>query len=621
MSVVTVGPKQVRGFCNTAGELLTEVVLPEAKGTREEWAAAAAAAQHVVNAAAAVQNACIARLAAIETEVLDDGTWVERHKAPGYVALDCAAILSGALNVTATHAEHRVIAAVALAADGPAGTIAETGLGGLHDAMRAGRLDPYRAGVIVDELEIAPPEVRDAVITALDPWFDVEDGPHLRRRTRTHLARISPDLLRQRAEKARANSGLRRWVDQPGVDTWEGTFPSEEAAQAWAAIDALAQQYVQDGTCTTIERARAKALTDLVAGNSTVQYVVTLTVPATLTEATTEVSRAAPATADTATSTVVSTEPGSTAAPRVDAPNAGDLIEVGGLRPGDQALVARGWLDAVLAGASGSTTLAGCHPVTGALLADDHPPGPTRPSPRSNGHKASTDHTRRNDDPPPTRPEPADSADPPVGRTSYRPSPGMAALVKARDGRCRFPGCAIAARFCDLDHVRPWPAGPTHPTNLICLCRRHHRTKQRHGWHVALSDDGTTTWTDPTGRQRTTWPRDALHALVLARPTTDTADGQAPAAVGRAPVTQLRTEIPDGPHSHLEFVLEHLGAAPAGTTPATRTSWREHRGPHRTDLTRSTRTGATIETDPGTPWPHHRSRRSTRCRFDDPPPF
>ena len=159
------------------------------------------------------------------------------------------------MNVTATHAEHRVIAAVALAADGPAGTIAETGLGGLHDAMRAGRLDPYRAGVIVDELEIAPPEVRDAVITALDPWFDVEDGPHLRRRTRTHLARISPDLLRQRAEKARANSGLRRWVDQPGVDTWEGTFPSEEAAQAWAAIDALAQQYVQDGTCTTIERA------------------------------------------------------------------------------------------------------------------------------------------------------------------------------------------------------------------------------------------------------------------------------------------------------------------------------------------------------------------------------
>src|SRR5215218_5845677 len=146
---MTVGPEQVRGLCDAARELLTGVVLARATGTREEWAAASAAAQHVLNAAAAVQDACIARLAAIETEVLDDGTWVERHKAPGYVALDCPAILSGALKITAVHAERRVVAAVQLAADGPAGTTTETGLGGVHDAMRAGRLDPYRAGVVV----------------------------------------------------------------------------------------------------------------------------------------------------------------------------------------------------------------------------------------------------------------------------------------------------------------------------------------------------------------------------------------------------------------------------------------------------------------------------------------
>ena len=65
-------------------------------------------------------------------------------------------------------------------------------------------------------------------------------------------------------------SGLRRWVDEPGVDRWEGTFPSEDAARAWAAIDALARRYVTDGACATIEGARAKALTDLVAGNATI---------------------------------------------------------------------------------------------------------------------------------------------------------------------------------------------------------------------------------------------------------------------------------------------------------------------------------------------------------------
>ena len=38
----------------------------------------------------------------------------------------------------------------------------------------------------------------------------------------------------------------------------EGTFPSEDAATAWAAIDALAHQYLTDGVCSNIERARRR---------------------------------------------------------------------------------------------------------------------------------------------------------------------------------------------------------------------------------------------------------------------------------------------------------------------------------------------------------------------------
>ena len=96
------------------------------------------------------------------------------------------------------------------------------------------------------------------------------------------LTRISPDLLVQRARRARQECGLRRWADEPGVDRWVGTFPSEEAAQAWAAIDALARTYVQDQVCPTLERARAKALTDLVTGHATIDTVLTVTVPATV---------------------------------------------------------------------------------------------------------------------------------------------------------------------------------------------------------------------------------------------------------------------------------------------------------------------------------------------------
>ena len=123
--------------------------------------------------------------------------------------------------------------------------------------MGAGRLDAYRASVVAAELEAAPPEVAATVVAALEGHFELEDAAHLRRRCRRVLARISPDLLRQRAARARAECGLRRWVEEPGVDRWEGTFPSEDAAQAWAAIDALARQYVADGECAT-HRSRAR---------------------------------------------------------------------------------------------------------------------------------------------------------------------------------------------------------------------------------------------------------------------------------------------------------------------------------------------------------------------------
>lgn len=50
-----------------------------------------------------------------------------------------------------------------------------------------------------------------------------------------------------------------------------------------------------------------------------------------------------------------------------------------------------------------------------------------------------------------------------------------------RDGTCRAPGCTVSAERCDLDHRVPWPTGPTTASNLMALCRRHHRMKS-HGY-------------------------------------------------------------------------------------------------------------------------------------------
>jgi hypothetical protein len=55
----------------------------------------------------------------------------------------------------------------------------------------------------------------------------------------------------------------------------------------------------------------------------------------------------------------------------------------------------------------------------------------------------------------------------------YTPASKTAEFVRCRDVTCRFPGCDQPAPVCDIDHPAPYPVGPTHPSNLKCLCRFH----------------------------------------------------------------------------------------------------------------------------------------------------
>lgn len=95
----------------------------------------------------------------------------------------------------------------------------------------------------------------------------------------------------------------------------------------------------------------------------------------------------------------------------------------------------------------------------------------------------------------------------------YRPSTAMDRFVRVRDQMCRFPGCTRAAVYADVDHTVAHPDGPTHPSNLKCLCRQHHLLKTfwsgRGGWTDLQLPDGTVVWTAPTGRQYRTKPGSA----------------------------------------------------------------------------------------------------------------
>jgi len=96
-----------------------------------------------------------------------------------------------------------------------------------------------------------------------------------------------------------------------------------------------------------------------------------------------------------------------------------------------------------------------------------------------------------------------------AGAMTYQPGRHLARTVRQRDRFCRFPGCATAARFCELDHVIPFPIGLTILTNMACLCKRHHRLKTHGHWSLTLSPDGVCTWVDRrTGQVHTTEPAD-----------------------------------------------------------------------------------------------------------------
>jgi hypothetical protein len=94
----------------------------------------------------------------------------------------------------------------------------------------------------------------------------------------------------------------------------------------------------------------------------------------------------------------------------------------------------------------------------------------------------------------------------------YRPSVKLAEFIRSRDVFCRFPGCGVSAEQCDIDHVVPWPYGPTHPSNLNCKCRTHHLGKTFwEGWRDEQRPDGTVIWTTPAGRRYTTMPGSRLY--------------------------------------------------------------------------------------------------------------
>lgn len=87
-----------------------------------------------------------------------------------------------------------------------------------------------------------------------------------------------------------------------------------------------------------------------------------------------------------------------------------------------------------------------------------------------------------------------------VGRKTRSIPPALRRALRSRDRGCRFPGCTHT-RFVDGHHIHHWAdGGETKLSNLVSLCRFHHRLVHEGGVKIAILDDGALRFLRADGR-------------------------------------------------------------------------------------------------------------------------
>ncbi len=324
----------------------------------------------------------------------------------------------------------------------------------LLSALEAGELFVPQARVVIRETS----SCTDAVCAAVDAAVaargrELAPGPLRRLVARTIAAAEAQDREAEAERLAQARAARRVWIhpEADGMATISA-YVTAEAARAFAlGLDTLARQ-AKAGSDRTMDQCRADVLTELplraLAESGAVRIVLNVHVPM---------------------STVLdrSNAPG-----HLDGYGPISAEHVRLLRPHAQ-------LRRVLVDVTTGRPLsvdAECTPATGNDdLADDD---------------LARDRLR-------AMLRPAVTTD--VAERQYRPSAGLARLVRLRDQGCSGPGCSQPAASSDLDHLIPYPQGPTAAWNLGPESRRCHRAKHT-GWTVQRHPDGSCTWISPLGR-------------------------------------------------------------------------------------------------------------------------
>jgi hypothetical protein len=86
-----------------------------------------------------------------------------------------------------------------------------------------------------------------------------------------------------------------------------------------------------------------------------------------------------------------------------------------------------------------------------------------------------------------------------IGRKTRSIPPALRRAMHSRDQGCRFPGCCND-KYLDGHHIEHWVnGGATKLSNLVSLCRFHHRQVHEGGMRIRILDDGALRFLKPNG--------------------------------------------------------------------------------------------------------------------------
>lgn len=88
-----------------------------------------------------------------------------------------------------------------------------------------------------------------------------------------------------------------------------------------------------------------------------------------------------------------------------------------------------------------------------------------------------------------------------LGRKTRRINRALRRALKLRDGGCMFPSCT-ARRFVDAHHIEAWvDGGETRLSNLVLVCRFHHRLLHEGSYEMRIARDGRFRFFRPSGEE------------------------------------------------------------------------------------------------------------------------